>query len=139
MERKVVKLKVDNKDKDLVAYLKPQWSWKTLATIGIFSFVIVFVVIHEIHLSVSTTMRTTHVHYITRCRYKRCDISCQVFSIFHRRGWRRFAHSAEFALVHFFNDSKINIERIRVVPFLIKVRAYGTAPFRLHEWGLTYA
>ena len=25
-------------------YLKPQWSWKTLTTIGIFSFVLVFVV-----------------------------------------------------------------------------------------------
>ena len=44
MERNVIKLKVDNKDKDLATYLKPQWSWKTLATIGIFSFVLVFVV-----------------------------------------------------------------------------------------------
>ncbi len=47
MERKVIKLKVDNKDKkdkDLATYLKPQWSWKTLTTIGIFSFVLVFVV-----------------------------------------------------------------------------------------------
>jgi phosphonate transport system permease protein len=44
MERNVIKLKVDNKDKDLVTYLKPQWSWKTLTTIGIFSFVLVFVV-----------------------------------------------------------------------------------------------
>ena len=44
MERKVIKLKVDNKDKDLVTYLKPQWSWKTLTTIGIFSFILVFVV-----------------------------------------------------------------------------------------------
>ena len=44
MERKIIKLKVDNKDKDLATYLKPQWSWKTLTTIGIFSFVLVFVV-----------------------------------------------------------------------------------------------
>ena len=44
MNRNVIKLKIDNKDKDLVTYLKPQWSWKTLTTIGIFSFVLVFVV-----------------------------------------------------------------------------------------------
>ena len=44
MKRKIIKLKVDNKDKDLETYLKPQWSWKTLTTIGIFSFVLVFVV-----------------------------------------------------------------------------------------------
>ena len=44
MERNVIKLKVDNKDKDLGTYLKPQWSWKTLTAIGIFSFVLVFVV-----------------------------------------------------------------------------------------------
>jgi len=44
MELNVIKLKVDNKDKDLATYLKPQWSWKTLTTIGIFSFVLVFVV-----------------------------------------------------------------------------------------------
>ena len=44
MERNVIKLKVDNKNKDLESYLKPQWSWKTLTTIGIFSFVLVFVV-----------------------------------------------------------------------------------------------
>jgi len=44
MERNVIKLKVDNKNKDLESYLKPQWSWKTLTTIGIFSFILVFVV-----------------------------------------------------------------------------------------------
>ena len=44
MDRNVIKLKVDNKEKDLVTYLKPQWSWKTLTTIGIFSFILVFVV-----------------------------------------------------------------------------------------------
>ena len=44
MERNVLKLKVDNKDKDLVTYLKPQWSWKTLTIIGILFFILVFVV-----------------------------------------------------------------------------------------------
>ena len=45
MERNIIKLKVDNnKDKDLATYLKPQWSWKALTTIGIFSFILVFVV-----------------------------------------------------------------------------------------------
>ena len=44
MDRNVIKLKVDNKDKDLVTYLKPQWSWKTFTTIGVFSFILVFVV-----------------------------------------------------------------------------------------------
>ena len=44
MERRVIKLKVDNKDKDITTYLKPQWSWKALSTIVIFSFVLVFVV-----------------------------------------------------------------------------------------------
>ena len=44
MERNVIKLKVDNKDKELETYIKPQWSWKTLTTVGIFSFVLVFVV-----------------------------------------------------------------------------------------------
>ena len=44
MERNVIKLEVDNKNKDLESYLKAQWSWKTLTTIGIFSFVLVFVV-----------------------------------------------------------------------------------------------
>ena len=44
MKRNVIKLKVDNKDKHLATYLKPQWSWKTLTTIGIFTFVLVFVV-----------------------------------------------------------------------------------------------
>ena len=44
MRRNVIKLKVDNEDKNLVTYLKPQWSWKTLVTIGIFFFILVFVV-----------------------------------------------------------------------------------------------
>ena len=44
MDRKIIKLKVDNQEKDLATYLKPQWSWKTLTTIGIFSFILVYVV-----------------------------------------------------------------------------------------------
>ena len=44
MEPNTIKLKIFNKSKDLATYLKPQWSWKTFATIGIFSFVLVFVV-----------------------------------------------------------------------------------------------
>ena len=44
MKPNTIKLKVFNKSKDLATYLKPQWSWKTFATIGIFSFVLVFVV-----------------------------------------------------------------------------------------------
>jgi len=44
MDRKIIKLKVDNQEKDLASYIKPQWSWKTLTTIGIFSFILVFVV-----------------------------------------------------------------------------------------------
>ena len=44
MEKNVIKLKVDNKDKDLAAYLKPQWSWKTLIFIIIFCSILVFIV-----------------------------------------------------------------------------------------------
>ena len=44
MRRNVIKLKVNNKDKDLATYLKPQWSWKTLSTIGIFFSILVFIV-----------------------------------------------------------------------------------------------
>jgi len=44
MEKKILQLKIDNKDKDFENYLRPQWSWKTLVTIGIFSFILVFVV-----------------------------------------------------------------------------------------------
>tara|TARA_Y100000022_G_scaffold179216_1_gene170297 strand:+ start:584 stop:1408 length:825 start_codon:yes stop_codon:yes gene_type:complete len=43
MERNVIKLKVDNK-KNLATYLKPQWSWKTITSIGLFTFVLVFIV-----------------------------------------------------------------------------------------------
>jgi len=44
MEKNVIKLKVDNKDKDLATYLKPQWSWKTLIFIIIFCSILVFIV-----------------------------------------------------------------------------------------------
>jgi phosphonate transport system permease protein len=44
MEKKILQLKIDNKDKDFKNYLRPQWSWKTFITIGIFSFVLVFVI-----------------------------------------------------------------------------------------------
>ena len=44
MEKKILQLKINNKDKDFENYLRPQWSWKTLVTIAIFSFVLVFVV-----------------------------------------------------------------------------------------------
>ena len=38
MKKNILELKINNKDKDLEAYLKPQWSWKTLITIGLFIF-----------------------------------------------------------------------------------------------------
>ena len=44
MEKNILELKIDNKNKDLDKHLKPQWSWKTLGTIGIFSLVLVFIV-----------------------------------------------------------------------------------------------
>ena len=44
MEKKILQLKINNKDKDFENYLRPQWSWKTLVTIAIFSFVLIFVV-----------------------------------------------------------------------------------------------
>ena len=44
MGKNILELKINNKNKDLETHLKPQWSWKTLTTIGIFSFVLVFVV-----------------------------------------------------------------------------------------------
>tara|TARA_B100000787_G_scaffold162437_1_gene143165 strand:+ start:246 stop:1073 length:828 start_codon:yes stop_codon:yes gene_type:complete len=44
MKKNILELKINNKDKDFEAYLKPQWSWKTLITIGLFIFVLIFVV-----------------------------------------------------------------------------------------------
>ena len=44
MEKKILHLKIDNKNRDFENYLRPQWSWKTLTTIGVFCFLIVFVI-----------------------------------------------------------------------------------------------
>jgi len=44
MDNNILKLKVNNKYKDLEKYLKPQWSWKTLTSIVLFSFILVFIV-----------------------------------------------------------------------------------------------
>ena len=44
MEKKILELKVNNKDKDLEGFLKPQWSWKTLISIVLFCSILVFIV-----------------------------------------------------------------------------------------------
>ena len=44
MEKKILELKVNNKDKDLEGFLKPQWSWKTLISIALFCSILVFIV-----------------------------------------------------------------------------------------------
>ena len=44
MNKNILELKVDNKDKNFEKYLRPQWSWKTLIFIVLFSFALVFVV-----------------------------------------------------------------------------------------------
>jgi phosphonate transport system permease protein len=44
MNKNILKLKIDNKDKNLEKYLKPQWSWKTLISIVLFCFALIFVV-----------------------------------------------------------------------------------------------
>ena len=44
MNKKIVELKVDNKDKNFEKYLKPQWSWKTLISIVLFCSALIFVV-----------------------------------------------------------------------------------------------
>ena len=44
MNKNIFELKVDNKDKNFEKYLKPQWSWKTLLFIVLFSSALVFVV-----------------------------------------------------------------------------------------------
>ena len=36
MEKNILELKVNNKNKDLESHLKPQWSWKTLISIILF-------------------------------------------------------------------------------------------------------
>ena len=44
MNKNIFELKVDNKDKNFEKYLRPQWSWKTLIFIVLFSSALVFVV-----------------------------------------------------------------------------------------------
>ena len=44
MNKKIVELKVDNKDKNFEKYLKPQWSWKTLISIVLFCSILIFVI-----------------------------------------------------------------------------------------------
>ena len=44
MNKKIVELKVDNKDKNFEKYLKPQWSWKTLVSIVLFCLILVFII-----------------------------------------------------------------------------------------------
>ena len=44
MNKKIVELKVDNKDKNFEKYLKPQWSWKTFISIVLFCSALIFVV-----------------------------------------------------------------------------------------------
>lgn len=43
MNKNILKLKIDNKDKNFKKYLKPQWSWKTLAFLVLFFFALIFV------------------------------------------------------------------------------------------------
>ena len=44
MNKNILELKVDNKDKNLEKYLKPQWSWKTFVSIFVFISALIFVV-----------------------------------------------------------------------------------------------
>jgi len=44
MDNNILKLKIDNKNISLEKHLKPQWSWKTLTSIIIFSLILVFIV-----------------------------------------------------------------------------------------------
>ena len=44
MEKNILELKVNNKNKELESHLKPQWSWKTLVSIFLFCSIIVFIV-----------------------------------------------------------------------------------------------
>ena len=44
MNKNILELKVDNKNKNFEKYLRPQWSWKTLIFIFLFSSALVFVV-----------------------------------------------------------------------------------------------
>ena len=44
MEKKILELKVNNKDKEFESHLKAQWSWKTLFSIALFCAILVFVI-----------------------------------------------------------------------------------------------
>ena len=44
MEKNILELKINNKNKDLESHLKPQWSWKTLVSIILFCSILVFIV-----------------------------------------------------------------------------------------------
>ena len=44
MNDNILKLKVDNKDKNLEKYLKPQWSYKTLISIILSLLILIFIV-----------------------------------------------------------------------------------------------
>ena len=44
MDKNILELKVNNKNKDFESHLKPQWSWKTLIFIVLFCSILVFIV-----------------------------------------------------------------------------------------------
>ena len=44
MKKNISELKINNKDKDIENYLKPQWSWKTFISIIIFCSILTFIV-----------------------------------------------------------------------------------------------
>jgi len=44
MKKNIIKLRVDNKDKDFHKLLKPQWSWKTFVSIILFIFIFGFII-----------------------------------------------------------------------------------------------
>ena len=44
MEKNILELKINNKNKDLETHLKPQWSWKTLFSIVLFCSILVFII-----------------------------------------------------------------------------------------------
>ena len=44
MNKNILELKIDNKDKNFEKYLKPQWSWKTFVSMALFISALIFVV-----------------------------------------------------------------------------------------------
>ena len=42
MEKNILELKINNKNKDLEKHLKPQWSWKTLVSNRFILFYFIF-------------------------------------------------------------------------------------------------